>query len=244
MLQQFTVGNWASFKEPMTLNLEASTDTEHEESTVFNACEKRLLKSAVIYGANASGKSNLIAAMRFVRNFILFSSVGAQVDEEIGTEPFRLTVGYEKTREHALIKFDAERFKEGNGLIEKTRENALFLSVVAQFNGEISASVIKWFHDLRFISATRNPALNFTVERLGDPTFAARVLEMSKVADLAIEGLIPKISYFTQEDLPNIPVPPRRARAGRMKEFELKTQHKQSLTWKKMSRTGQKNILQ
>jgi AAA15 family ATPase/GTPase len=53
MLQQFTIGNWASFKEPMTLSLEASLDTEHEETNVASACEKRLLKSAVIYGANA-----------------------------------------------------------------------------------------------------------------------------------------------------------------------------------------------
>jgi hypothetical protein len=90
MLQQFTVANWASFKDAMTLSLEASSDTEHEES-VIDVCGTRLLKSAVIYGANASGKSNLIMAMNFMRMFVLTSSRETQVEEEIQVEPFRLS---------------------------------------------------------------------------------------------------------------------------------------------------------
>src|ERR1700677_557486 len=269
MLQQFTIGNWASFKEPMTLSLEASADTEHEELSVINVGEKRLLKSAVIYGANGSGKSNLISAMLFCRSFVLSSSREGQIDEEIPVDPYRLSVGYDKkpshfeiifmqagtrfrygfeadksavraewlfastssreaelfVRENSEIKFNTDRFKEGKGLVEKTRPNALFLSVVAQFNGEISRSVVKWFRDFRFMSATRNPALRFTVERLSDASFAARVLDMSRVADLAIEGLVPKITLIKAEDLPGI------VRQGRIQvrqeEIELKTRHKQ-----------------
>jgi hypothetical protein len=41
-----------------------------------------------------------------------------------------------------------DKFAEGGGLEEKTRENALFLSVVAQFNGEISLSISRWFQGL------------------------------------------------------------------------------------------------
>ncbi len=269
MLQQFTIANWASFKDAMTLSLEASTDTEHEELSVISVCEKRLLKSAVIYGANASGKSNLITAMQFCRTFVLTSSREGQVDEEIPVDPYRLSVGYDKrpshfeiiflqggtrfrygfeadrssvhaewlfsstssreaelfVRENGDIKFNADRFREGKGLAEKTRPNALFLSVVAQFNGEISGNVVKWFRDFRFISATRNPALRFTVERLADTSFAARVLDMSRVADLAIEGLVPKITPNAEEDLPGLVV--QRRVYIRSREVELKTQHKQ-----------------
>jgi uncharacterized protein len=271
MLQQFTIGNWASFKEPMTLSLEASSDTEHEETNVTAEDERRLLKSAVIYGANASGKSNLISAMRFMQGFTLSSSRETQVEEEIGAEPFRLSTdcdnkpskfevifiqgttkfryGFEvdKRRVHSEwlfssasareselfvrrdseISFNAEKFKEGRGLDEKTRSNALFLSVVAQFNGEISGEIIKWFRQIRFISAVRNPALWFTIDKMSDPKFAAQVLEMSKVADLAIEGLVPKISA-TEEDLPGLGLsgtkPVRSIR--RASDFQLKTQHK------------------
>jgi len=274
MLQQFTIGNWASFKEPMTLSLEASSDTEHEETNVANLPGERLLKTAVVYGANASGKSNLISAMKFMQSFVIFSSRESQVEEAIPTEPFRLSTSSENqpsrfqviftqeatrfrygfevdkkrvrsewlfsstsareselfVREDAKFSFNPEKFKEGRNLEEKTRPNALFLSVVSQFNGEISGKVIKWFRDLRFISAIRNPALWFTVEKMSDPSFAAQVLEMSKIADLAIEGLIPKISSPNDDDLPGLTPPtlpvttPRLQRRGQ--EFQLKTQHK------------------
>jgi len=219
MLQQFTVANWASFKNEATLSLEASSDVEHPESIV-EAFGVRLLKSAVIYGANASGKSNLMAAINFFKFFILSSSRETQVEEEIQVQPFQLSTdcdgkpshfeiiffhentkyryGFEAdnqrihaewlfassssreaelfTRTIEKIKFNEERFKEGKGLEEKTRPNALFLSVVAQFNGEIATTILKWFRNLGFISATRNPGLRWTVDCLNDTQLAARVL--------------------------------------------------------------------
>lgn len=271
MIEQFTIGNWASFKEPMTLSLEASPDTEHEESNVRVENGRRLLKTAVIYGANASGKSNLISAMRFMKEFVVFSSRETQVEEEIGVDPFRLSTEYDNkpsrfevvfiqggtkfrygfeadkrhvhsewlfsstssreselfVRQGSKISFNTEKFREGKGLDEKTRPNALFLSVVAQFNGEVSGEVLKWFRDFRFISAIRNPALRFTIERMSDPKFAAQVLEMSKIADLAIEGLIPKVSA-TEEDLPGFAVSGTVTLRSNRKpqEVQLKTQHK------------------
>lgn len=61
MLIEFSVMNFLSFKEKVTLSLEKESGNENEENTfVFN--NEELLKTAVIYGANASGKSNLIKA--------------------------------------------------------------------------------------------------------------------------------------------------------------------------------------
>jgi AAA15 family ATPase/GTPase len=68
MLVEFSVGNYKSFKDIQTLHLQAgnlkSKDGRLEESNTFQANDKfRLLKSKLIYGANDSGKSNLIRAM-------------------------------------------------------------------------------------------------------------------------------------------------------------------------------------
>ena len=49
-----------------------------------------LLKSAVIYGANASGKSNLVKALDFFKWFVINSSKGVQSGESIRVESFRL----------------------------------------------------------------------------------------------------------------------------------------------------------
>src|SRR5258708_2468567 len=95
MLKQFTIGNWASFKNPVTFSLEGSSDTEHEETNILRAAEERLLRSAVVYGANASGKSNLIAGLTFARSFVLTSSKEGQVEEDIAAEPFRLSTDTE-----------------------------------------------------------------------------------------------------------------------------------------------------
>jgi hypothetical protein len=129
------------------------------------------------------------------------------------------------TRTESKIESNPDRFKEGKGLEEKTRPNALFLSVVAQFNGEISAAILKWFRNFGFISATRNPALRFTVDRLNNPVFAERVLEMSRVADLGIASLIPKLFHFTDADVSGFPEASRKSILGRVKNVELKTTH-------------------
>jgi AAA15 family ATPase/GTPase len=270
MLQQFTVGNYASFKSRMTLSLEASSDTENEEANIIRIGDKRLLKSAVVYGANASGKSNLISAIGFMRMFVLTSSRESQIEEEIEVEPFRLSTdcdnqpsyfeiiffqdgtrfryGFEVdnkrvhsewlfsssssreaelfTREGGKIDFNPDRFKEGRSLVDKTRPNALFLSVVAQFNGEISSRVVSWFIAFFSVSATRNPPIRQTVERLADASFASRVLAMSRVADLGIEGLIPKTHTPDDAYPQSSPSPVRRPLYSLRRQVELKTQHK------------------
>ena len=58
MLIQFNFKNFKSFRDEVSLDLSATKITEHEEHVVEMANDK-LLKVAAIYGANASGKSNI-----------------------------------------------------------------------------------------------------------------------------------------------------------------------------------------
>ena len=63
MLLSFTLSNFRSFKAKKTLDLTAATIKEYEES-LFSTVGLSVLPSAVLYGANSSGKSNLIEAIR------------------------------------------------------------------------------------------------------------------------------------------------------------------------------------
>ena len=83
MLLQFTVGNFKSFKEKATLSLEATPDDWLEEGNVAVVGERRLLKAAAIYGANASGKSNFLSAMACFRDWVKNSSKETQSGERI-----------------------------------------------------------------------------------------------------------------------------------------------------------------
>lgn len=94
MLIQFYTGNFRTFKDKATLSLVASNyDKESREAENVIANEKykiRNLKSAVIYGANASGKSKFFEALAFMRQFAINSSKDSQTGDEIDVEPFRL----------------------------------------------------------------------------------------------------------------------------------------------------------
>ena len=91
MLIEFSVTNYRSFLPPQTLTLTANTATELQEENSFISpmpSLPRLLRSAVVYGPNAAGKSNLIQAIFFMRRFVLSSAKESQEGEKIGVTPF------------------------------------------------------------------------------------------------------------------------------------------------------------
>ena len=61
MLIEFSVKNFLSFKEKVTLSMEKGNGDENLENVITNNITD-LLKTAAIYGANASGKSNILKA--------------------------------------------------------------------------------------------------------------------------------------------------------------------------------------
>ncbi|MCG6211118.1 ATP-binding protein, partial [Vibrio furnissii] len=66
MLIQFTVKNYRSIKEEQVFSMVKAKGDELLASNTFepsSAASEPLLRSAVIYGANAAGKSNLIRAL-------------------------------------------------------------------------------------------------------------------------------------------------------------------------------------
>jgi hypothetical protein len=89
MLVEFRVGNYRSFNEEQVLSLVASNDSEHPDNLI-KAEKLNLLKAAAVYGPNASGKSNLIQAIDFMRLFVRHSATRMNVGDEVEVMPFRL----------------------------------------------------------------------------------------------------------------------------------------------------------
>lgn len=91
MLVEFKIKNFRSFREETTLSMVASADKTLPENTVaapeFGG--RSLLRSAVVYGPNAAGKSNLIAAAGFVNRFVN-TSMDRKLDSPIEVTPFLL----------------------------------------------------------------------------------------------------------------------------------------------------------
>lgn len=73
MLHQFSFKNFKSFKDEMTLDLLATSIKEHSDDVVTDAFDEKVLKVVAIYGANASGKSNVIEAFNVMKHMVIHS---------------------------------------------------------------------------------------------------------------------------------------------------------------------------
>lgn len=112
MLIEFSVENFRSIKDKVTLNLEATADKDLYKNIIEievpkNATEKKkmkLLKSAAIYGANASGKSSIILAMVYIK-YIIRSSIENQPGQEFMTDVFLLNEKWNNKPSCFEIKF-------------------------------------------------------------------------------------------------------------------------------------------
>ncbi|WKL23765.1 ATP-binding protein (plasmid) [Agrobacterium tumefaciens] len=92
MLLDFRFTNFRSFRDEAVFSLAASSDPTLERThTRPSGMDKvkRVLNSAAIYGANASGKSNVIRALQFMQLMVMTSNQ-IQPDQESGLAPFRM----------------------------------------------------------------------------------------------------------------------------------------------------------
>jgi uncharacterized protein len=193
MIIEFSIGNYRSFNGIQTINFRATgLKSENEEVDTNNIAEvdgQRLLKTIGVYGANASGKSNLINGINDFRRIVIsslerFSSVERIMNpfkqsseikdhsgffqtviflegkryrygftlspEGIGSEwlfgPAGKNETYYFTRKGKEIKIN-EIFSEGLNIPYETklRNDTLFLSFCAAYNGETTNKIRNFF---------------------------------------------------------------------------------------------------
>lgn len=90
MLIEFRVTNFRSFKDTQVLSMTASAAPEWKTSHTFESGQPsfpRMLRSAVLYGPNAAGKTNLLSALQFVQAFVI-GSAASQEGHRIFIKPF------------------------------------------------------------------------------------------------------------------------------------------------------------
>ncbi len=71
MIVNFSIQNFGSIKDKQTLSFEADKSTHLEDTYVVNVGGHRVLKLALIYGANASGKTTILKALNFLRQLVI-----------------------------------------------------------------------------------------------------------------------------------------------------------------------------
>ena len=102
-------------------------------------------------------------------------------------------------------KFDTHprNFTKGNTVIKEglVRDNALLVSVAAQFNDITSIAVINWFKELKTISGLREEGYKgYTMAKTKEPTTKLKILELLKATDFGIQDI--KLETLDIDKLP------------------------------------------
>ncbi|MCT4662093.1 MAG: ATP-binding protein [Tissierellales bacterium] len=115
MLVQFNFGNYRSYKDEVSISLETTKITGLEENIINIEGQDKLLKSAAIYGTNASGKTNIIKAFEKMRDIVMYSVIFDKEHGYINLEPFALDAKSkgEPTLFEVFIKFNGEEYQYG-----------------------------------------------------------------------------------------------------------------------------------
>lgn len=228
MLISFTFENYLSFKDRSYVTFEGTG--VRSKSTNYNLVNRRrILRSITMYGANASGKSNVVNAFEFAVGFITNSS-SLKPTSKIHVRPFLLDEISESNPSNFIFEFFIEKnlyrysfslsrdnvlserlelfnsndelyfdlyFRDKNSfklydnfteyldIKEKTRNNALFLSTLAQWNSQLALKILNWFDKINFYTNDILPAFGEEIANL----LSEKCLDMIKAADLGIESI-------------------------------------------------------
>lgn len=118
MLVQFMLKNVLSFKEETIIDMTAiNAYKEHESNLIDYGNKEKFLRVAAIYGANASGKSNLCLALRYFRSIIIESLNNVGNNEETAIqeyyEPFSFEDNNENSEFEMVLIIDNFEYKYG-----------------------------------------------------------------------------------------------------------------------------------
>src|SRR5207302_371463 len=119
MLIRFQMENFLSLRDGQTLSMVASSALKDApEATVAVEPGLRLLRSAGMYGANASGKSNVLKALRWFAEAISESHRLWEPDQPIRRQPFGLDVKWRARPTVMQLDFllDGVRYQYGFAL--------------------------------------------------------------------------------------------------------------------------------
>lgn len=211
MLLSFTVSNYRSFKNKKTLDLSAANVKEYEDS-LTKVGDSAILPSAVLYGANSSGKSNLIESFRSFLTTV-YNSASYNSSEELPMFPFLFDedsrtkpcsfetellidgdyyrYGFSATKEKVAEEFLFFRtgnkgrekclfvrsedgigvtahYKSAEDMVERTRDNALFLSVADAFNDRIAGLIMHELKGFAIFDGDKSEALSSKAISISD----------------------------------------------------------------------------
>jgi len=191
MLIEFNIENFRSIKEKATLSMIATKDDSLDGNLIKGVLkDDALLKSAVIYGANASGKTTVLLALNFLKLLVL-NSHNHQKGQGINFTPFKL---------------------EKSCLKKPTRFNIIFLKNQIKYDFTVAFNKERIIEETLYYYPNNKKALlfkrikddfEFTTDEKDQSFIAKRTLEnvlyLSKSTQENYEKVTPVFEWFNKE---------------------------------------------
>lgn len=252
MIIKFTIGNFLSFKDKTTISFEAQKNYKDHKNAIFEIepiIKNKFIKTAAIYGANASGKSNFVKAIKFFKYFITeFRPMGEGenkiplvneflLSEETESQPsfFEIEIvidgeiyiyGFEvskkeihgewlkrKAGKKTFFKRQKQEIKPARDfekeasqeIIARTREDVLFLTILADFNIELARKIKAEILKIIILDGTiPNSLYRFAISSYVDnPEFKKKMDEFIFEADFGIQKIEGKYGYISRREALN-----------------------------------------
>jgi len=198
MLVEFRVKNFRSLREEQVLSLVASADKTLAETHTLPTgltAAPRLLKSAVLYGANASGKSNLIKALQYMREVVV-KSAALPPGKPFVVQTFRLDTdsSVQPTEFEVTFILDGIRYQYGFAMTPQR--------IVAEHLLVYKTSKPRRWFERYFDDATGKDVYEFGPDLKGAKSVWERAtrsnaLFLSMAIQLNSEALLPVFDWFT-----------------------------------------------
>lgn len=154
MIQKITISNFFSIREPLVVSFEASKEKRYGEDWIVQIGNIRLLKSLILYGANGSGKTNILCALDFLRNAVV--TIPTEVDACFSYMRFALDPSYKErnttfdlyffigdTRYHYYIEISPKRI-DMEELRVYHNGNSSRVVYTRKFNAEKGVNVVRF----------------------------------------------------------------------------------------------------
>ncbi len=211
MLIEFSVTNFKSIKDNIVFSMEKGEHTRKTSKTQHNVLKVspniNLLKSALIFGANASGKSNFLEAL-IVLNLLVVTSTETVVDKldyrgyGNSTEPTQFEISFLKNKieyfysiSYDSTKIFSEVLKENDKVVfdrltdqpETLRDNQTLIYYYQMNNHKAASNAYKWFaEDLIFDHGYISIPDQILYKKILDPITKNKFIKILKKADFNI----------------------------------------------------------
>jgi len=197
MLVEFRVKNFRSLRDEQVLSLVASKDKTLQDTNAFatnNKAVPNLLRSAVVYGANASGKSNIIKALQYMRAMVAESAT-VKPGQAFVVQPFGLDAESSMEPTEFEITFIKDNVRYQYGLAMTSQR------IVSEHLLVYKASKPQRWFDRHFDAQTGKDVYDFGpglkgTKNLWEGATRPNSLFLSMAVQLNSEALMPIFDWF------------------------------------------------